>query len=158
MQRKYETMFIIKPTLTEDEIKARIEFVKETLTKQGAEINATSEWGVRDLAYPIEKNERGYYTVFYFSAEPTAINELERIYRINEDILRSIVIKYERQVELKAWDTMVKKANGEKVPEKRLSYGPSKREIAARKERDARREERARAAAAKEAKEDKQEG
>ena len=124
MIRKYETMFIVKPTLTEEEIKGRIEFVKETLTKQGADIKAVTEMGMRDLAYDIEKSARGYYTVLYFTAEPNAIKELERVYGITEDIIRFIVVKYEKQVETVAWDNMVKKALGQPVEEKKLSYGP----------------------------------
>lgn len=122
--RKYETMFIVKPTLTEDEIKARIEFVKETLTKQGADIKAVEDMGMRDLAYEIEKHARGYYTVVYFTAEANAIKELERVYGITEDIIRFNVVKYEKKVEIAAWENMVKKALGQPVEEKKLSYGP----------------------------------
>jgi len=124
MIRKYETMFIVKPTLTEEEIKARVEFVKETLTKQGADIKAMEDMGMRDLAYTIDKNARGYYTVVYFTSEADAIKELERVYGITEDIIRFNVIKYEKQVETAAWDNMVKKALGQPVEEKKLSYGP----------------------------------
>lgn len=124
MIRKYETMFIVKPTLTEDEIKARIEFVKETLTKQGADIKAVEDMGMRDLAYNIEKHARGYYTVVYFTAEANAIKELERVYGITEDIIRFNVVKYEKKVEVAAWENMVKKALGQPVEEKKLSYGP----------------------------------
>jgi small subunit ribosomal protein S6 len=124
MIRKYETMFIVQPTLTEEEIKQKIELVKDTLTKQGADIKAVDEMGMRELAYKIEKYERGYYTVIYFTAESSAIKELERIYGITEDIIRFNVINYVKQVEEKAWDNMVKKALGQPVEEKKLSYGP----------------------------------
>lgn len=117
-------MFIVKPTLTEDEIKARIEFVKDTLTKQGADIKAVEDMGMRDLAYDIEKQSRGYYTVIYFTAEAAAIKELERVYGITEDIIRFNVVKYEKKVEVAAWENMVKKALGQPVEEKKLSYGP----------------------------------
>jgi small subunit ribosomal protein S6 len=79
---------------------------------------------MRDLAYPIEKNARGYYTIIYFTSEADAIKELERVYGITEDIIRFNVIKYEKQVETAAWDNMVKKALGQPVEEKKLSYGP----------------------------------
>ena len=119
--RQYETMFIVKPTLTEEEIKGRIEFVKETLTKQGADIKAVTEMGMRDLAYDIEKNARGYYTVIYFTAPTSAIKELERVYGITEDIIRFIVVSYDKKVEQAAWEVMVKKALGQPVEEKKLS-------------------------------------
>lgn len=107
----YETMFILKPTLVEGEIKARIDFFKEVLTKNGGEIETCLDMGMRNLAYEIKKNKRGYYFVIYFKAFPSLIAELERNYRINEDILRFIVIKYESKKEQKAWQTLVDRAN-----------------------------------------------
>ena len=132
MIRRYETMFVVKATLTEDECKARIEMIKEVLTKQGAEINAEDNLGTRELAYKIEKNPRGYYAILYFTGKPEVLKELERVYGINEDILRFVVIKYEKKVEVAAWENMVKKANGIAVPEKKLSYG-QRRDRAPRK-------------------------
>lgn len=109
--KHYETMFIVKPTLVEDEIKSKIEFFKEAIVKNGGEIETCLDMGMRQLAYEIKKNKRGYYFVIYFKAEPSLILELERLYRINEDILRFIVVKYENKKEQKAWETLVDKAN-----------------------------------------------
>ena len=95
----YETMFILKPTLVEEEIKTRLEFFKEVITKNGGEIETCLDMGMRNLAYEIKKNKRGYYFVIYFKAKPSLILELERNYRINEEILRFIVIKYENKKE-----------------------------------------------------------
>lgn len=105
--RFYETMFIIKPTLVDEELKSKIEFFKEVITKNGGEIEACLDMGMRNLAYQIKKNARGYYFVIYFKADPSLILELERLYRINEDILRFIVIKYESKKEQKAWSSLV---------------------------------------------------
>lgn len=107
----YETMFILKPTLVEEEIKTRIEFFKEVITKNGGEIETCLDMGMRNLAYEIKKNKRGYYFVIYFKAQPSLILELERNYRINEEILRFIVIKYESKKEQNAWQSLVNKAN-----------------------------------------------
>lgn len=117
---RYETMFIVKPTLTQEETAARIELIKSTLEKQGAKIDALWEMGSRQLAYKIDKFERGFYTVIYFTAEGSSIKELERIYRINEDVIRFIVIKYAKKIEIEAWENMVKKAKGE--PYKEVSF------------------------------------
>ncbi|GAA7257462.1 hypothetical protein HpCK38_15020 [Helicobacter pylori] len=92
--KHYETMFIVKPTLVEDEIKSKIKFYKEAIIKNGGEIETCLDMGMRHLAYEIKKNKRGYYFVIYFKAEPSLILELERLYRINEDILIFIVVKY----------------------------------------------------------------
>jgi small subunit ribosomal protein S6 len=105
--RHYETMFIVKPTLTEEETKAQVELVKSTIEKNGGEIKATDDMGSRKLAYEIKKNKRGYYTVFYFTAPSEAILEIERNYRINENILRFIFIKSENKKEIAHWTKQV---------------------------------------------------
>lgn len=120
----YETMFILKPTLVEEEIKTRIEFFKEVITKNGGDIETCLDMGMRNLAYEIKKNKRGYYFVIYFKAEPSLIRELERNYRINEEILRFIVIKYESKKEQKAWQTLVNKANHKPEAKKEPKASP----------------------------------
>lgn len=114
--RHYETMFIVKPTLVEEEIKAKIDFYKDVITKNGGNIETCLDMGMRNLAYEINKNKRGYYFVIYFQADPSLVLELERLYRINEDILRFIVIKYESKKEQKAWQTLVDCANKKPEP------------------------------------------
>ncbi|CUU39455.1 MULTISPECIES: 30S ribosomal protein S6 [Helicobacter] len=108
----YETMFILKPTLVEEEIKTQITFFKDVISKNGGEIETCLDMGMRNLAYEIKKNKRGYYYVIYFKAQPQLIKEIERNYRINENVLRFIVIKYENKKEQKAWQSLVNKANG----------------------------------------------
>ena len=87
--KHYETMFIVKPTLVEEEIKQKIDFYKDAITKNGGNIQTCLDMGMRNLAYEIKKHKRGYYFVIYFTAEPKSILELERLYRINEDICAS---------------------------------------------------------------------
>ena len=109
--RHYENLVIVKPTFTAEEIQASIKAVEEVITSNGGEIAATNAMGMRKLAYPIEKNERGYYYVIYYSVAPAAIAEIERRFRINEDLLRFVTIKYDSNREIKAWNELVKKAN-----------------------------------------------
>lgn len=113
--KHYETMFIVKPTLTEEETSAQIDSVKALIEKNGGEIVAYDDMGSRPLAYEIQKNKRGYYYVVYFKISPDAIKEIERNYRINENIIRFIFIKYENKKEIAAWtkmsDEAAKKAN-----------------------------------------------
>ena len=78
-QNLYETMFVLKPTLTPEETQARINFVKEVITSQGGEIVAVDEWGSRKLAYKVEKFDRGYYYIAYFKAEICLAHILEVI-------------------------------------------------------------------------------
>ena len=110
--RHYEVLFIVKPTLTDEEVKAKVEFVKETLVKNGAEIASVIEMGARKLAYKIDKYERGIYYVIYFKAPGELIKELERVLKITEDIIRFLIVKYENRREIAAWEIL---SQGKKI-------------------------------------------
>ena len=114
-------MFILKPTLSEEEAAAKVTQFEELITKNGGEVVATEKIGVKPLAYPIEKFERGNYTVIYYTGDGQLNKELDRVYGITEDVLRHIVIKYERKVEVAAWQNMVSRAKGEAHKEVKLS-------------------------------------
>ena len=75
--RHYETMFIVKPTLTEEETAAQIDGVKAIIEKNGGEIVQCDNMGSQQLAYEIEKHKRGYYYLVYFKGEPAGIAEIE---------------------------------------------------------------------------------
>lgn len=90
--RKYETMFIIKPGLDEEATKAVIEKFSNLLKEKGSEIESIEEWGMRRLAYEVNKLREGYYVLIHFNAEPDAVAELERVFRISGDILRHMVV------------------------------------------------------------------
>lgn len=109
--RHYENLVIVKPTLTQEEIENTIAAIEDVLTSNGAEIAARDKMGIRKLAYPIQKNERGYFHVMYYTAKPSVIGEIERRFRINEAILRFVTIKYDSKREVAAWDKLVQKAN-----------------------------------------------
>ena len=113
--RHYENLVIVKPTLTEEETKASIAAIEEVLTSNGAEIIARDEMGTRKLAYPIAKNERGYFHVVYYTMAPAAIAEVERRFRINEDLLRFVTIKYDSKREVAAWNDLVAKTQKKPV-------------------------------------------
>jgi small subunit ribosomal protein S6 len=108
--RHYENLVIVKPTLTAEEIQANISAIEEIITSNGGEIAARDAMGMRKLAYPLGKNERGYFHVIYYSVAPSAINEIERRFRINEDLLRFVTIKYDTNREVTAWNQLVQKA------------------------------------------------
>ncbi|WP_169764153.1 30S ribosomal protein S6 [Campylobacter mucosalis] len=106
--RHYELLFILKPTLTEEEVKARVDFVKEVIVKNGGEIASVVEMGTRKLAYTIQKYERGTYFVIYYKAPPALLAELVRNVRISEDIIRFLSVKYENKREIAAWERLCK--------------------------------------------------
>ena len=107
----YETLFVVKPTLTDEEIAAQVAKVKTTLENEGAELLATNDMGMRKLAYPVAKNERGYYTVLLYKAEGTIITELERTLKINEEVIKFLTVKYVKNKEITQFDKLVAAAN-----------------------------------------------
>jgi len=107
----YETLFVVKPTLTEEEIKAQIEKVKAVLEKEGTELLATNDMGMRKLAYPVQKNNRGYYTVLFYKASGDTISELERNLKINEEVIKFLTIKYSNTKEMAQFNKQVESAN-----------------------------------------------
>ncbi len=107
----YETLFVVKPTLTDEETAAQIAKIKDVLAKEGAELVATNDMGMRKLAYPVEKHNRGYYTVLFYKGEGTLINELERNLKINEDVIKFLTVKYTKNKELAQFDKLVAQAN-----------------------------------------------
>jgi small subunit ribosomal protein S6 len=113
----YETLFVVKPTLTEEEIAAQVAKVKDVLAKVDAELLAADDMGMRRLAYPVEKNERGYYTVLYYKAPGEAIAEIERNLKINEEIIKFLTVKYVKGKEIAQFDKLVAAANTEKKEE-----------------------------------------
>ncbi len=90
--RKYETMFIIKPDLDEEATKAVVEKFSNLLKEKGAEIESIEEWGMRRLAYEVNKLREGYYVLFNYTAEPDAVAELERVFRITGDVIRYLIV------------------------------------------------------------------
>ncbi len=89
---KYETLFIIDATLDEEATTGVLDKFKALIEANGT-IDNVDVWGKRKLAYPINDMNDGYYVLINFTAEPAFITELERIYNISEDVIRSIVIK-----------------------------------------------------------------
>lgn len=88
---KYETIFIINPTLDEEARKALIDRFITLITEQ-AEIGEIDEWGMRRLAYEIDDQRDGYYVLVNFTATPEFPAELDRIYKITDGIMRSLII------------------------------------------------------------------
>ena len=116
MTKHYELLFVLKPTLVEEEVQAKIAFLKDILEKNGAQISAFQDMGTRRLAYKVQKFERGYYGVFYFVAPTEAIAEVERNIRINEDFIKFMSVKYENKKELAFWNKTVEKYNKKEEP------------------------------------------
>jgi len=93
---KYEIMYIIRPTVLEDDRKALIEELHAIFTSRNSEITNVNEWGMRDLAYEIEKHKKGYYVLIDVVATEEARKEFDRVVRIKEDVIRYLILKDER--------------------------------------------------------------
>ena len=94
--RNYEIMFIVRPTLTEEEIKAVAENFKNTLTNNGANVTNFKEMGQRELAYEIKKFKNGYYFLINLEAnDDKAIKEFDRLALISSDVIRHLITKIE---------------------------------------------------------------
>ena len=91
---KYELMFIIDPALEDAKKDEVVETVKGIITESG-EVTNTDVWGLRKLAYPIQKKTEGYYVVMQFNAEPELPKELDRRLRISDHCIRHIILTVE---------------------------------------------------------------
>lgn len=87
----YELMFIIDPILEDDKKEATVETVKEIIGTAG-EVGKVDVWGLRKLAYPIQKKNEGYYVVIEFTAKPELPKELDRRLKISDNVMRHIII------------------------------------------------------------------
>ena len=105
----YETLFIVDVENGEDAAKASVAKFTDIIAKN-AEVVEVSDWGKRRLAYPINDKPEGYYTVVTFKSEPAFPTELERLYNIDETVMRSMVIRLEYEAVAKAIEAPVAEA------------------------------------------------
>jgi len=94
---KYESMYILKPDMEEEKKDALVKRFSDIVTSNGGEIESVDEWGKKRLAYPIQYINDGYYVLMTFSAPAELPAELERNYRISDDILRYIVVNLDKK-------------------------------------------------------------
>ncbi|HEX3018190.1 MAG TPA: 30S ribosomal protein S6 [Caproicibacter sp.] len=101
IKNSYETVFILSTKLGDDGIAAAVQKFKELIEANGT-IENVDEWGKRRLAYAINKEEEGYYTLISFTSSPAFTAELDRIYNITDGVLRSLIVKIEKPSKPKA--------------------------------------------------------
>ena len=92
---KYEAMYVITPELEDEAVKGIIEKYTGIITANGGEIEKVDEWGRRRLAYPINDLMEGYYVLMNYESKPEFPAELDRIYKITEGVIRSLIIAKE---------------------------------------------------------------
>lgn len=92
---KYESMLIARQDLGQSQVNDIVATLSEAVKKEGGEVVNVDNWGLKNLAYRIKKNRKGYYVVLNISAPANAIFEFERLARLNEDIIRYMTVKVE---------------------------------------------------------------
>jgi len=93
--RKYETIFVLRPDLEEDDIEKSISRIKDVITNSESEIIEEEIWGKKSLAYEINDYRSGHYTVLTFKSDGSVIDELKRNYKIMDSVIRHLVVKKE---------------------------------------------------------------
>ena len=91
----YETVFIARDDVTQQQVEAIAELVAGVVTEAGGEVKKREYWGLRGLAYRINKNRKGHYMLLGIDAPPAAIKEVERQLGLNEDVLREMTLRIE---------------------------------------------------------------
>ena len=92
----YETVFILTPVLSDVQMKEAVEKFKGILTAEGATIVNEENWGLKKLAYPIQKKSTGFYQLIEFDAEPSVIEKLEVNFRRDERVIRFLTFKQDK--------------------------------------------------------------
>jgi small subunit ribosomal protein S6 len=92
MARPYEVVYIFDPALDEETINQKLTHFHSLVQTQGADAPQLNHWGKRTLAYPIRKRDTGYYVVATFAAEGTALPEFERAIKLDEGVMRHLIV------------------------------------------------------------------
>ncbi len=96
--RIYEELFIIRPDAPEEEIDAYIEQIKELIIKSGGTVEKADKWGVRKLAYRVDKRTEGFYVLVQFKAEGPAVKEVERRMRVTDMVMKWITVRIDEKL------------------------------------------------------------
>lgn len=91
--RRYETIYILRPSLNEEQINTIVDNSNSIISNSNGKIIELDRWGMRKLAYPIKKELQGFYVFCDYSTEPEAVAEMERKFRIDDAVLRYMTVK-----------------------------------------------------------------
>jgi small subunit ribosomal protein S6 len=92
----YETVFILNPVLSEDQIKETVKKFEDLLTSNGAKMISKEDWGLKKLAYPIHNKKSGFYHLFEYTVKGEVINELELTFRRDERVMRYLTVSLDK--------------------------------------------------------------
>ena len=112
----YETVFILTPVLSDAQVKETVDAVKAELAKRFATIVNQEAWGMKLLAYPIEKKSSGFYFLVEFDGEPTVVAKLETFFRRSDRVIRFLTVKNDKYAaEYAAKRRSLKNANSQEA-------------------------------------------
>ena len=94
--RKYETIYILEAGLDAEATKELVEKFKGIVEAQGGQIESIDEWGKRRMAYPINDKREGYYVLMNYEANPETVQDLERIFKITNGLVRYLIINKDK--------------------------------------------------------------
>ncbi len=116
---RYETLFIIHPELPEAQVRETVDRVRRVIEGMGGQVSELQDWGMRDLAYPIQKQPRGIYVLAQYTARPEVVKELERSMKLADEVLRYVSVRVAE-----------KRTTGKRSPRPR-SAAPTPEQVAA---------------------------
>jgi small subunit ribosomal protein S6 len=92
----YETVFILTPVLSDDQVKEAVKKFEDFLTSKGGEIIWKEDWGLKKLAYPIQHKKTGFYHLVEFKLDPEAVKDLDLTFRRDERVMRHLIVKLDK--------------------------------------------------------------
>ena len=96
--RIYEELYILRPDVTEEDVEATVEMVRQIVTTAGGTIDKVDKWGVRKLAYRLKKLSEGFYVLIQFTAKPEVVKELERRLRVSDAVVKFITVRIDEKL------------------------------------------------------------
>ena len=130
MLNHYEAVFILTPVLSDVQMKEAVDKFKAVITDNGGTITNEENWGVRKLAYPIQKKSTGFYALLQFDVEPTVIATLETQFRRDERVLRFLTFRLDKY----AFEYAEKRKNVKSQPKEVVEEKAAKKELKEEKE------------------------
>lgn len=130
MLNHYEAVFILTPVLSDVQMKEAVDKFKTVITDNGGTITNEENWGMRKLAYPIQKKSTGFYALLQFDVEPTVIAPLEIQFRRDEKVLRFLTFRLDKY----AYEYAEKRKNVKSQPKEVIEEKAAKKELKEEKE------------------------
>ena len=119
----YETIMVLNPELTEEEVETGVQSVVKLLEGRGSDIIRMERGGKRRLAYPVRKQRYGYYNLLHFRAPPEVLLELERAFRLNERVIRYLTVRFDKEEQLTGFTRLTEDDGHEEEREDRRRGG-----------------------------------